>query len=170
MKTGILKSFLVICLALIYFINISGYNVIYTINRFIIQREMGELISHGAFLKDLSILRIYKPQEHPEFSRDRNEFTFKGELYDIVREDHSGPVTIFLCINDTKEQQLIGNMNRMQSNKHLVTLMNHFMTIALPTPQFKILQYSFKEFDYPYITLSLNSAYIPQFSPPPERS
>lgn len=170
MKTEPLKRIFLFCLVLIYFFNISGYYFIYEFNRFILKKEMNELIHHGAFSKDLSLVRIYKPQEHPEFTRDMNEFTFKGELYDIVREEHSGQVTTFWCIHDKKEQLLIGNMNRMHSNKHLLAMLHHLVTTALPVPRMVIPQNPVNNINYPFTIQFLNSTDILQPSPPPELS
>jgi len=41
----------------------------------------------------------------------KNEFIYKGNLYDIVRKKTDGNNTIFYCINDKQEEKLFAGLN-----------------------------------------------------------
>ena len=58
----------------------------------------------------------------------KREFRYKGNMYDIVRTEQRGDVTVYRCIHDIEEEQLI------ESQKELVqeTLNNKRSSSRLP--------------------------------------
>ena len=46
------------------------------------------------------------------------EFSFKGQLYDVIRTRLVNGQTILICSNDEKEDQLLGRMNDITKSSH----------------------------------------------------
>jgi len=42
---------------------------------------------------------------------DKEEFIYNGKMYDIVRQKTEGNITIYYCLDDTKEDNLFANLN-----------------------------------------------------------
>ena len=46
----------------------------------------------------------------------QNEFQYKGDLYDIVKEENNEGKCTFYCVNDKKEKKLISNLDEHIKN------------------------------------------------------
>ena len=119
----------------------------------------------------LTVIKIFDPSGDPDFKRvERKEFRYKGALYDVIREVKSGRVTIFYCIPDKKEEDLLAAMNRVNKNKFLLSLWQHVVKIAWSTPDFDFTDSYPVDILFPKISVPLHSAFQQIWSPPPERS
>ena len=47
---------------------------------------------------------------------DKEEFIYDGKMYDIVRQKTEGNITIYYCLDDTKEDNLFANLNASIKN------------------------------------------------------
>jgi len=151
--------------------NTAGYYIVYEFNRYLIHREVKNLLSHGCFDRELSVFSVYNPHADPAFrSVDDQEIVYRGNLYDVVREVHKGKTVTFYCMHDKKEEALIAGMKRMHQNKKAQNLLQHLVTIALPVTTSRPHLQETKNIIYPLLSENFaDRAEIP-FSPPPERS
>jgi hypothetical protein len=174
-----MKKLFAFSLAVLFFFNTWGYFWIFCYNRQVVRSEMHDLLKSGLFHNTFSIIRIVNPSSNPDFKwTERDEFNYKGNLFDIISEKQEGTVTVFICINDRKEEivlaafrqsfdQSAGQTNPAKA-KHAQAMLYHIITLALvneitnPTPQ-NASDITFYIPDY-----SLASKYHLTAVPPPE--
>ena len=85
--------------------NTAGYIIVFKTIQSQIRSEIKQKILGSAPEEKFCTLAI--PPGSPAFHRENShEFTYKGSLYDIVTEKHSGSEIIFTCINDKAEERL----------------------------------------------------------------
>ncbi len=110
-----------------------GNYLVYQINKFWLREEMRASIRSGNTSDRSLVIRIFRPETHPDLQRiDRQEFIYKGHLYDVVRETRKGDITTFQCIPDHKEELLVAGFKRVQNGKASLALRHHLITQALP--------------------------------------
>ncbi|MCX6268977.1 MAG: hypothetical protein NTW16_16755 [Bacteroidetes bacterium] len=108
-----MKKALIISVLLVFLFNIMGYYIVFSYSRYLVKKEMNTRIRAGGFHPDLILLKIVHPEKESQFRRrEKNEFTFHGNLYDIVVERKSGDTTLFYCLHDKKEEALLANYSR----------------------------------------------------------
>jgi len=101
---------------------------------------------------------------------DEMEFSYKGEMYDVIEKQINGNRTIFRCIADTNETSLLRefqkNTKRNTSNSFIAQLITAQFILpvgdSLKKPERFIKRY-FKE--YAYFLLTTDATV---FSPPPD--
>lgn len=78
------------------------------------EKEIGESLSE----KDLSIIIIpLKGKPGIVWIRPDKEFSYKGEMYDVVKIHYKNQQKYIYCKNDTREKELITNFNITRSSK-----------------------------------------------------
>ncbi len=106
-------------LVLILLFNVSGYNIWFNIAQDKIQKEIKAQIKAGLRDEALTLIRM-TGEIAPEINwiRANEEFTFRGEMYDVVKmEDRDGNKLIY-CLNDVKEKKLIADFARKNDSNH----------------------------------------------------
>ena len=163
------KKALTFLVLLLFLFNILGYYFIFEIYKLKVKQEMRRSTHHGS--TSLAVLKIIDPSSDPDFKRvERKEFRYKGSLYDVIREVKSGPVTIFYCIPDKKEEDLLAAMNRVNKSKFLLSLWQHLITVAWSSPGLAFTDTHPVDIIFPAMSVPLHSALMQNWSPPPERS
>jgi hypothetical protein len=120
---------------------------------------------------EMICLKVAGGDHNPSLQRmDKREIRFNGQMYDVVREIDKGDVKLFFCIPDTKEDQLYAGLKRINHNKQRLNLWDHMVKIALPENVMNLQHISSESISFPHIQISLYSALVPTWSPPPERS
>lgn len=163
------KIFAVFVLFILLF-NSMGYYILFELNKFQVRQEMqSQLVKKTV---KLYLLKITDPEKDPEFKRiHKKEFQYKGKMYDVIKEVKNNGITLFYCLKDTKEDNLLAAMKRVTHDKFLISLLNLIISIA-PLPDYPediaalasgtISFYSFQS--------PLCSSQLPTWSPPPEFS
>lgn len=119
-----------------------GYYFVFKVNQSVIQAEIRGMIRSGLHNTNYTLVKVDHPESNPQFKMmDHNEFTYCGQLYDIVSESVKGNITWFYCYNDKQEERLIAGIERIQNldpgcssphkTKHTMALIYHLITIAL---------------------------------------
>jgi hypothetical protein len=109
-KSGLLflrniSSFLLI---IILFFNIFGYQVYFTMLQNSVRKEIKSRIREGINEADLTIIVISDDnRKEITWIKPLKEFTFHGNLYDVVRVSDKEGKIIYSCINDTRESKLL---------------------------------------------------------------
>jgi len=80
------------------------------------KHEIKEMIEAGIDEKDLTLLIFGKDIRHktvPGFEwKKKNEFRYRGEMYDIVKRKHTADSIYFYCIHDKKESKLFASLEK----------------------------------------------------------
>ena len=104
-----MKKALSLLLLTIFMYNLIGYTAVVYYSQKDLKRRIKENIF--TFLKDseLEVFSINQSEPFPENFNfiDEHEFSFKGKLYDIVRQSTSDDTVFLYCINDENEEEII---------------------------------------------------------------
>jgi hypothetical protein len=161
----------------LFLFNLFGYYFIFSYEKHLLQHEMKSLIRSRQFEGPCVTIEVVNPGKNQDYQRiNREEFIFRGNLYDIVSEQQVGNLLILRCINDRQEEKLIAGYHQylefMSVNdnpakvKHLTALLHHVLTIALPVSPDAYLPAPSSEISYFEFPCSFPSV-LPSPSPPP---
>jgi hypothetical protein len=146
-----------------------GYYFIFELHKYNINKEMQTRTHKGSTA--LTILKISDTEIDREFQRvEKKEIRYKGLLYDVIKEVPGGRTTIFYCIHDKKEENLLAVMNTVNKNKFLLSLWDHVIKIAIPHLEMPLANPYAAKIIFPRITVLLGSVHLTKWSPPPELS
>jgi len=165
-------------LLFIFSFNIGGTYIIFKIQQNHIRKEIIHKIKQGISEKDLTSITVSSENENQLIWKDREEFSYKGTMYDIVHIEILDKNTkIYHCISDSLETNLIAKYNKelQKKRKDKNNRTNSVKTIKYiqkinPIPQKEELAFSHKairlNFVYHdnYASLSLEI-----LSPPPKQ-
>jgi hypothetical protein len=160
------KSLAYILLFLFVF-NSMGYYFIFEIHKYHVKKEMQTRADKASYA--LTILKVADPVNNREFQRvEKKEIRYKGSLYDVIKEIKTGSTTIFYCLHDKKEENLLAAMKKVNKNIFLVSLWDHVIKIAVP-PSCNFMAVTLKKrLMFPQISVPLPSFLLGTWSPPPE--
>ena len=118
-----LKNAIVIFLLFVFAFNLGGSYVILRIQQHQIRREIVRQIKKGVSEEDLISITVSSENENELLWKDREEFSYKGTMYDIVHvEILNGGTKVYHCISDSQETNLIAKynkeLNKKQKNKN----------------------------------------------------
>jgi hypothetical protein len=162
-----LKKQLAYILLFIFLFNSVGYYFIFELYKYHVKKEMH--VRTARVSTELTILKITDADHDPGFQRvEKKEIRYKGFLYDVIKEVQSGGTTIYYCIHDKKEEKLLATMNTVNKSKFLLSLWQHLIKIAIPPISMALMDQSPVKILFPHISVTLPSALIGTWSPPPE--
>jgi len=175
------RKFFALVITGIFLCNLCGYYFIFLTDQAFYRHEMKNLIRAGKLGNAYETLVFNDLSSLKEIHWiDAKEFHFRGKLYDVVNVARYIGKTVIVCINDTKEEQLVsgyrhyenllaGNQSqgRSRHNQALSQLIvKHALcrTVSLPpsSPP-SLLAFIFRDSLY-------RSVPLVTFSPPPELS
>lgn len=172
-----MKNATVILLLIVFGFNLGGSYVILRMQQHKIRKEIVQQIKNGISESELTCISVTSENESQLIWKDREEFRYKGTMYDIVHIEVSGKTKIYHCISDAQETKLIDKYNKelQKKRKHRNNRTNAVKTVKFlqkinPLPQKDELAISQKEphpnfFYYNhYAPLSLEIS-----SPPPKQ-
>lgn len=167
-----------ILLSIYFLYNIIGYYPIFLFQQNKIEKEIKQM-TLGNFPNDIVTIITFRNTDLQKLSwLKENEFIYKDKLYDVIkRENGNDGETIFYCVEDHKEKDLI-----VQFEKHLASHMdNESGNQANCNPILKKLNndFYFFEFDSRNYQFSKKidfintdnfycSAFMEQHTPPPK--
>ena len=126
-----MKRILSILLVLTYFVMIEGSYLQFKLSQLILQKQIKEELRIGANNKDLFLVIIPLHNDHNiHWVETNEEFTYKGELYDVVKIKIINNNKYIYCLNDRKEEQLIdhyykSNTSKKSSEKKIIRNFNN---------------------------------------------
>jgi hypothetical protein len=121
-----MKKTLSILIAILFLYNIAGYLIVFKSFQYGIKKEIKSRIKNKINDKDLVLIKY---PSHPNSQqkkalrwKEKNEFLFNGNMYDVVRQYSLNDTIYYYCINDTREKELFANLDlrvgqNMASNK-----------------------------------------------------
>ncbi len=112
-----MRKIIPVFLAFLILYNGLGYIIVFKSFQYAIRKEVKRKIKSSVPEKDLIIIKLTSADisscKNGYKKIDINEFRLSGKMYDIVRTEVSGDTTILHCFNDTKEEQLFSNLDRI---------------------------------------------------------
>jgi hypothetical protein len=110
--------------------NISGYYFTFLIIRQGYKRDFINHLRHDNYSEAVLVLRITDDEilsEHSSFKwMEDNEFRYQGKMYDVISSEKQGNVSVFHCLNDSKEEALMAKYEG---------LVKHHTDMSLPYKQ-----------------------------------
>ena len=107
-----MKKFISSILLLILFLNIIGYHFIFQVQQYKVKEDMREHIN-SEDIRNATELRFSLADLTKLKWEDENEFTFNGEMYDVIQKNESNGELILQCIKDKKETHLVNNYAKL---------------------------------------------------------
>jgi hypothetical protein len=141
-----------------FLFNIGGYFIWFNIIKNKIQKEIRQEIRKGLSEKDLILITVAVNEESEIcWIKPGKEFSYRGEMFDVVKIKTSSDKKFFYCINDSKEKKLISGFEKAhESNQKARKLLGNFQYIFViqPEPLLHINEtsnheYCIKSFDAP---------------------
>jgi hypothetical protein len=114
-----------LALLALFFFNIGGYFFWFRISQQVNYSQVRREIRAGLDDRDLDILRFPPGMiNNISWIKPGKEFSYNGELYDVVKSRIEGEDVVYYCLKDTKEKELIARFGRktreeQQRNKML---------------------------------------------------
>jgi hypothetical protein len=162
-----LKKSLAYLLLILFLFNSMGYYFIFELHKYHVKKEIQA--NSNKISRALRILKIRDAESDHEFQRVENkEIRYQGFLFDVIKEVRNGKTTIFYCIHDTKEENLLATMNSVNKNKFLLSLFDHIIKIAIPPFTIALTNSLSRKVIFPQISSLLPSVLLGTWSPPPE--
>ena len=170
-----MKKYLSILLAFLIFLNSAGYVILFWEIQQEVKKEMIHKIS-GILPSDLlTCIKFQKKDISRSDWIEKNEFEYKGSMYDVVKKEETSKYYLFYCINDEKEDILIKNYSRhFDDNKEKPTHNNSRTLITLIAPAIlknNILIKRIETFSSitNHFSFNYNSIWLDKVTPPPKQ-
>jgi hypothetical protein len=113
-----MRKFIPIILITIFFFDICGYQLLFNKIQHNIQREIKQKIRKELRDEDISIIVVpVNDESEINWINPQKEFSYKGEMYNVVNIKIENQKKYYYCIWDVKEKQLIANYNKTNNNK-----------------------------------------------------
>lgn len=96
----------------------AGYYFTYLCAQLQAKREMEQRILNSLPDESLEAITLTGNQEHIQWEEEGREFSFKGQMYDVVRTKTVNGNVILLCINDKKEENLVRQLSNTVKSGH----------------------------------------------------
>jgi len=115
------------CIALLFAIifNAIGLAIYFPTQQYLIKREIKLKLKKELPIEELTAITLQKEQIEWE---EENEFRYAETMWDVVKQQqNSDGSTTYYCINDSKENMLFINLNKMvkkQSDKENTLVKN----------------------------------------------
>ncbi len=164
-----LNEALAISVIVLFLFNSAGYYLLFELNKHAARHEMTIAIQQHP--EKLTVLTINDVTTNIEFQWiHKNEFRYKGEMYDVVHEIKTGLKTVFICKHDTRESRLFAGLKRVNQNKANMALWEQPVMIFQSESGIDLSSLRSGSLIFPFIIILLPSSTLSAWSPPPEYS
>jgi hypothetical protein len=154
-------------LLIVFLFNTMGYYLLFELGRYQVRKEMHAKIREKS--NSISVIRIGNTVNNPRFVRlDEGEIRYDGEFFDVIHEEKTSAGTVFYCLRDTDEENLVSLFHTISKKKSVSSLYEHMVTIALPVaePATRISQPEVIQYIQP--DMQFTSRFLTTWTPPPE--
>jgi hypothetical protein len=126
-------SFLLIIILLF---NVCGYFILFDVLQEKNHRDIKARINQGIREKELTVIELNSINvSEIKWIEANKEFTWQGNMYDVVKFDIRNGTRCIYCINDTRERKLVREFedqnDQAQKTRKLLT---NFSLVFLPHP------------------------------------
>lgn len=125
-----------ICVLLLFclLINISGLFLIFCYRQQEVKWEMKQYLSRNLQHASLTVF-AFSLQDKKNINWEANdEFSFQGQMYDVIKELQLGDTTIVYCVPDSKETALIKSFLQQSEKQAPLKEKNSLPVQLLSTP------------------------------------
>ena len=173
-----MKKALTLFLLSIFLFNAIGYFLVYKVAQYQLKGEVKLEIKSGIDSDELKILTINKNNlKNIEWLEAGKEMRYNKQLYDIVKSTETSSAITFYCINDTKEESLIANLDEhinthiaankpVQNQKKVIENVIKLYFSNVHSAKFNVVALNTTQFLIPNLIYS--STLIEADSPPPK--
>jgi hypothetical protein len=165
-----LRKYLSVIILMFFLFNIGGYYLWFNYVKNSIQREIRREIRQGLSEKDLTLITVPVNDESGIcWIKPGKEFTYMGEMYDVVKIRIRDNQEFIYCINDHKEKKLVAGFSKMnESSQKARKLLGNFHHIYVIQPEsfFHINETS--DHDYYIRSFDATSKIVEVTIPPPK--
>ncbi len=113
-NTIAVKRLVAFLILLLYLYNLAGYLVAFSVLQQRIQREVKLMLKATVPPSELMTFSFHSEQlqrgDYGLVWLKKNEFRYRGGMYDVVSQNVVGDSTQFFCINDVQEERLFENL------------------------------------------------------------
>jgi len=159
------KKLLAFSLLFLLLFNFMGYYIIFEVNRYQIRKEM-EPSTIG--LRPITVIEIADSDtcNALRWVNDR-EFVYHGNLYDVIYTSPRSTKTVYYCVHDKKEENLVKAFQHANTSKLTQALWNLIVHSAVQVPLLTIESEPPLLIIYPNSIIQLCQVSIPPDCPPP---
>lgn len=115
-----MKKTISIVIIVSFVFNTIGFYILFLAVKYQNKERITELIHKGILDNYLILLKIPKKsfsQNNASFQRiESDELKYKGNMYDIVKEENHDSLIYFYCISDEVEDEIIASLENYTSN------------------------------------------------------
>ncbi len=109
-----MKKILSILLVSVFFYNIIGFYLNYSMEQFRIKEEVKEKIISSLPESELTILKISSSDKGKiSWLDEGKEFRYKGEMFDLVKTKQGTDTTCYYCFCDSRENKLLSSLDKL---------------------------------------------------------
>jgi hypothetical protein len=113
-----MRKYISIIVLFIFLFNIGGYYLWFSVIQNGLQKEIEKEIGEGGNDGDFSLIIVpEKGETGIVWIKPDKEFSYKGEMYDVVKIQMHDQKKYYYCLNDSKEKELIANFNKTANHK-----------------------------------------------------
>lgn len=95
----------------------AGVLVLFKVQQVSIRREIKRQIKRGLREDELHVITVTAENKHELTWEEENEFEYRGNMYDVVRQETLNGSTKYFCINDRQEETLFANLEDLSRRK-----------------------------------------------------
>lgn len=112
-----MKKVIAILFILLLAFKLVGFIAVFKFRQHVITEKIKLEIKQGVLEDELSIITVTEENKHLLKWKNKREFFYKGNMYDVVRKRKSNIKTIlYYCINDEKEAILLAKLDMLVKN------------------------------------------------------
>ena len=111
-----MKAFFTITLLLALGFNHVGYYFVMLVSQYQLKEQMEEAIHNNLTEKEMEVICYTDNSKDIFWEEEGKEFSFKGEMYDVVKTALVKGKKLIYCVNDKKEKLLIEKYNTLTKN------------------------------------------------------
>ncbi|MBN1651258.1 MAG: hypothetical protein JW857_08015 [Bacteroidales bacterium] len=126
-----MKKTLAILTLILFAFNAGGYLIVFKIKQYQYKTEIKQQIKGGISDENLTVIALNSETRAQIRWKDKHEFIYKGQMYDVVRrvEDKNGN-TFLYCITDYQETLLFADLNNLANKKQSENQENAFKNLV----------------------------------------
>jgi predicted P-loop ATPase/GTPase len=156
---------------------VAGYFIAFKVQQNQVKEEIESEIKAGVNTKDLTTITINKTDIATIHWTDSNkEMRYKDDLYDIVKSSETATTITYYCLNDTKEESLIADLNTHinthvvanKTNKNSKKSVDNIVKLYFMSKDITVSYSSLSSLNYLPFNVDFTSTVLEKNAPPPE--
>jgi hypothetical protein len=166
-RAPMLKKVFLYFVLFLFLLNTTGYFLVFEVQKYHVKKTMQSLVKKPG--NSIVILELNDSEGKREFQRtDRSEIRHNGSMYDVILEIPKGETTVFYCIHDSREENLLAMMKIMNNKKMMQLIWEQVVKIAFPRVLTEPVLLASSELEFQYLNESVFPVFLTREGPPPK--